>query len=359
MRNLIKITLLLFTINVHAQSKFSEIEKFLGVVGYIHDTEILKEKVNGKEFEVWLKNGETAFPKTYSETGTCFFIYTHTDYYLVTAEHVARKTSLNSDIVISSENDNPILFKLGDIIEEKSSLNWTFHPNADVAVVLLDYNKITKELARCFLPFDMINYNLEAPFREREVTVYGYPLSLGVGRKISPITKTSKPSSGLIELPRFDNNKPSNFFLLDDPSVSGFSGGPVFELPQEITSDKKSILVKIYRIVGLVHGSISDKGGGFAAIVPSKYIKETIELAPGFSDTITFKYPNEKLWSERIYKNGDPWTVISNFDINGNPQEKGTLSNGTGTLYIYNKESKLEQIMYYKNGHLEKIEYKL
>ena len=81
-------------------------------------------------------------------------------------------------------------------------------------------------------------------------------------------------------MPRFDNNKPSVFFLLDDPSISGFSGSPVFELPTQLVVGTTQTFVNAYRLMGLVHGSIGDKtGGGFAAIVPSKYIVETIKMA--------------------------------------------------------------------------------
>ena len=356
LKTLLIVLTLCITQIVHGQSKFSEIEKFLNNVVYLSDTKTTMEKINGKEYEIWLKDPLTNNfgPKSYQITGTGFLVYTAVDYYLVTAEHVAKSMTLDSKIVFSSGNSQPIIIKLGDIVFEKKQLQWTVHPNADVAVTRLDASFLEKNSLCCFLSFDYLNPVMEAPFRERNVTAYGYPLSLGIGAKISPITKTSKPSSGLIDLPRFDNSKHSTFYLLDDPSVSGFSGGPVFELPQAIGTGDKSMWVNVYRIVGLVHGSISDKGGGFAAIVPSIYIKETIEDAPGLSATLTFQYEDGKIWSERLYKNGSPWTVISNYDSLGNLQEKGTLKDGTGTLNIYNEKSKLIEIRYYKNGRLIK-----
>lgn len=344
--------LLVLSSNLIAQNKFSEIEKFLGAVGYIKDTKIFTEKIDTIDYEVWLKHRNKIFPKTFDQTGTCFFVYTEFDLYLVTANHVASFTTKNTEITISSTNDVPLTFKLGEIIKDKSNLNWTTHPIADVSVIELDSISILKGLNGCYVPFEMLSFKLEAPFREREVTTYGYPLSLGIGQKISPITKTSKPSSSLIELERFDNKVKTIFFLLDDPSVSGFSGGPVFELPQEIGSGKDQIFVQVNRIVGLVHGSISNKAGGFAAIVPSIYIKETIENAPGYNGKFEFKYPEGQFWSEIIYKKGVPWTVISNYTKDGTEHEKGTLFEGTGTLYNYAKDGKLRQIITYENGHL-------
>lgn len=61
--------------------------------------------------------------------------------------------------------------------------------------------------------------------------------------------------------------------------------------------------------MGLVHGSISDKIGGFAAIVPSRFIKEM-----------------------------------------------GSLKEGNGTLYIYDENSKLVEIREYVDGRLEGLD---
>ncbi|MCK4560319.1 MAG: trypsin-like serine protease [Calditrichia bacterium] len=149
---------------------------------------------------------------------------TDVDNYLVTAAHVAKKTSLNTDIVIKSKDDTPQKFKLQKIVMNKDTLSWTEHPNADVAAIQLDRSNIPEEIMKISLPFGFIFHQLKAPFREREVTVFGYPMSLGIGKKISPITKTLKPSSGLIDL-LYGTNSQSTFYLLDDPGVSGFSSG--------------------------------------------------------------------------------------------------------------------------------------
>lgn len=352
---LLWIFLLCFFNNSFSQSKYSEIEKLLNFVGYVHDERIDKEEVNGQMLEKWYKipNTKKFIPKLYAKTGTCFFIYTDTDFYLVTADHVAKSTTFNTKIIINSHDDKPLINNLKDLIFDKTKLNWVSHSHADVAVVQLDRGLIKNKIIDNFIDFEAINYKLEAPFREREVTIYGYPLGLGIGKNISPITKTSKPSSGLIELPRSDTNNLSTFFLLDDLSISGFSGGPVFELPQQIGSGKDALWVNVHRIVGLVHGSIADnKGGGFAAIVPSKYIYETIENAPGLSDTILIKYDNGNPWTKRDYKNGLPWHVYYNLKENGEEQDMGTLVNGNGTLNIYDSKGKLIFISTYKDGHL-------
>jgi len=351
---------LLYSSEVFCQVKYSEIEKFLNIVGFIYEQRIVTERVENKTLEIWYRDAEkNSFnPKLQTKTGTCFFIGTGLDFYLVTASHVAQNSSLNTRVIISSRDEKAIKLNLKDMVAEKDTLNWTTHPHADVAVIHLDEKFVRKNMGRNFFFVDMLNIKLEAPIREREVTVYGFPLSLGVSKNISAITKTSKPSSGLIELPRFDNKEMSTFFLLDDPSVSGFSGGPVLELPQQIGTADKAIWVRAYRVMGLVHGSISDKSGGFAAIVPSRFIKQTIEYAPGLTDTLVITYEDKTVWSKIFYKNGIPWTVFFNLTKNGESQEMGSLKEGNGTLYNYDENGKLLDIREYVNGHLESLDRK-
>jgi len=52
-----------------------------------------------------------------------------------------------------------------------------------------------------------------------------------------------------------------------------------------------------------------------------------------------------------------PITVLSNFDSNGVRQEKGTLINGNGTLFLYDEKNNLEMIRFYKKGSIQRIDY--
>jgi hypothetical protein len=344
---------------VTAQSLDKDLRLFYTAVAFVYDEKISTEFVNNKELEVWYKDSKTnkMSAKINTHSGTAFFVNKDLDVYLVTAEHVAKFTTDTTIIRVAKQDGTTNQLILKEIVDG-NNLNWTVHPISDVAVIRLDLSKLDSASYLVDpIPFDIINFTLEAPLRIREVTVYGYPLRLGVSGKITPITKTSKPSSGIIEYQRFDNKKTAPFFLLDDPTVSGFSGGPVFELPQElIRDDSTHVYVNVYRLMGLVHGTISKDAGGFAAIVPANQIKETIELAPGYDGNFIFRYPNGTFWSERIYKNGNPWSVLSNFDINGNTLDKGTLMDGSGTLKTYDETSKLIDTKHYKNGRLIKID---
>lgn len=63
-----------------------------------------------------------------------------------------------------------------------------------------------------------------------------------------------------------------------------------------------------------------------------------------------FYHPNGILWSERIYKNGMPFTVLSNYNRFDEAVEKGTLLGGDGTLYLYRPDGNLNEIETYKDG---------
>jgi hypothetical protein len=343
-----------------SQPRTGAIETFFPSVAYIRTYFVQTQKIGTTEWEVFLRNpiNNELKPSTFAKTGTGFFICKELDTYFVTAEHVANTTNSSTSIFISLDNQDPLEIKITDLIDKKfitgNKVNWITHPNADVAVVPIRNDTLIG------IPYEFILNKLEAPLRQRNLVIYGFPLGLGLGKKISPISKKYNPSSALIELSRFDNNRPSFFFLADDPSISGLSGGPVVGFPQTLeyfdgTSTSKS--ESGYQVLGLVHGTINgDGGGGYGAIVPSNYILETIDSAPSFTGKHVYRYNDGKIWSEVMYKNGFTWEVISNYSKNGQPQEKGTLKDGNGTRNIYNESGKLEYIYHYKNGQTAKIE---
>jgi hypothetical protein len=71
----------------------------------------------------------------------------------------------------------------------------------------------------------------------------------------------------------------------------------------------------------------------------------------------TFFYENGLLWSELIYKNDVPYTVLSNYNPFNEAVEKGSLFEGNGTLFIYRADGNLEEIETYKNGEKVKSEF--
>lgn len=137
-------TVSIFSVEVNAQNQESTIKLVSPSVVFLNDTKIETISIGGKNFEVWLKNISNAqfIPKTSTRNGSSFLVYdsANISHFLVTADHVAKEMTLNSDIVINGPADRSIIFKLKELSLRKDSLIWTSSPAADVAVLLLDNN---------------------------------------------------------------------------------------------------------------------------------------------------------------------------------------------------------------------------
>lgn len=212
--------------------------------------------------------------------GTGFFVSKNNNLYLVTAAHISSFLSLNSTIIIAKNDGSPAKFILKDLTPKTGKLNWTLHDHADVAVLPITSNNefIQNHLAGHFIPQQWIEKEEKAPDRPKIITIIGFPFRLGTKRFFSPISRDTQPASGLLEFKRADNKMESVFFITQDPSVGGFSGGPVFDrrLPYAETGTMV-IMSGDSKLIGLVHGTLQDNTGGkFGAIVPSYLILETI-----------------------------------------------------------------------------------
>ena len=75
----------------------------------------------------------------------------------------------------------------------------------------------------------------------------------------------------------------STFFITQDLSIGGFSGAPVFDTRLPYSSENVGLFVQVGsepRIVGLVHGTLSENTGGkLGATVPSFVILQVLEQA--------------------------------------------------------------------------------
>lgn len=69
-------------------------------------------------------------------------------------------------------------------------------------------------------------------------------------------------------------------------------------------------------------------------------------------------HDNGQLWSEKRYVADNIVEIISNFDNAGKPLDKGTLSNGNGTVFYYTELGVLSEVDYYANGKFIKTEKK-
>lgn len=220
------------------------------------------------------------------EIGSGFLVSINEKLFLVTAAHVAALMSSKASITMGVENDAARTIELTVLTGIPGDPQWVVHPVADVAALPLRPSADVRALlASRALPPSVFISKLEAPPRDRPLTVIGFPLGLGVvftgpGGKISPITRESKAASGLLTLPRADTKRPTEFFVLDSPSAGGFSGGPVFILPSAFSQGAGIVFSAATLFVGLVHGTASDDTGGkFALVVPSAFVTQTLERA--------------------------------------------------------------------------------
>ena len=338
------------------QAQFQDylIQDKFSTICYIESNVPQTLKENKTEYELLLRNGDKIKPYTKRYSGTGFIVEREIDLYLVTATHVAINTNPNSLIAFRSNSGESKLFDLRKIAGSSDKW-WYHHPEGDISVIRIDPELIEKE--KCFKGHDMYFINNSNPPDDRsiEITVIGFPLGIGFDvNNIEPISKTNRISSGQLRIPRFDNKVISRMFLVDDPSTSGFSGAPVFITDEEFYSaPARNDRDAVKDLIGVVHGTINDKKDGkFGAITISKLIIDAIENCGGSDGIQEFTYNNGDKWAKIEIKNGSPFNVIYNLDKEGNPNNPGTLKNGTGTMYRFNEDSTISGVFEYLNGKL-------
>ncbi len=203
-----------------------------------------------------------------------FIVKDETKPYILTATHVARGCNSSTIVVISDASSNSWSLNLSLF---NPQLKWIHHPIADISVLPVKPDpSISSHLNGRFFPFDQLNTTVLPPSRDAYLTAVGFPQGLGATGKFSPFTFRSHASSSLITLERFDTKTPSDFFTLENPSLGGYSGGPVFDLGYIIvgamTTNTGPTICH-----GIIHGTISDNTGGkIAAITPCSYVKDII-----------------------------------------------------------------------------------
>jgi hypothetical protein len=236
--------------------------------------------IDGNKYEIYLKPPLEAQPFAYKKglSGTGFFVRKGTNIYLITAEHVAQNLKSDVKVIIHGADDKPLIYDMADLTGTGKEQKWFYHPEADVALIQLNPNDkfkgAIKVLDTELLLASAKNFD---EFNNRVLTTVGFPLSLGLSEKFSPIVKTSKAASSLFTHQRSDKKILTTFFILEDPSVQGFSGGPVYAMSQ-VSLGGVGFGTGKFACVGLVHGTLNDNTGGkFAAIVPTYYVIQLIE----------------------------------------------------------------------------------
>ena len=195
--------------------------------------------------------------------------------WIVTANHVAKETNDYTEIVIATKDGKAETIKLS-ILGPLN--NWRHHHIADVSVFKIFFSEQNENfLCQRFIPFDHFNIEKNVVSRDFELTSIGFPHGLGVENSFSPFTFRSYASSGFVTLQRADTNTYSDFFCLENPSIGGYSGCPVFDLGYSsngvMTTTKEKTICH-----GIMHGTISDNTGGkIAMVTPAFYLKDIID----------------------------------------------------------------------------------
>ena len=251
-------------------------------VVYLHRSEPAQVLDDGVMKEVWLKGpgDQSPKPRLVTQSGTGFFVTDGTRLYLVTAAHVAKAMGPGSLVTLAGPKDTPETIPLDDLSGSQGQ-NWVQHASADVAVLVLKPSQQTVQryLQGRFLPFEVFSAVDSPPPRETQLTVIGFPKGLGVKGRFSPLTLQTLPASGLLSMKRFDIPIDTEFFMLQNASTGGYSGAPVIDVSRYVLG-AVTTTGEGTKIYGLVHGTISDDTGGkLAAVVPVRFVVETLRLA--------------------------------------------------------------------------------
>jgi hypothetical protein len=236
------------------------------------------ERINGREFEVWLKarTGRRPTPKRAHHLGTGFLVTAHGAAFLVTAGHVARRMDREARLVVANGRGAASEIGLAELLRRvRGPMPWRHHPSADVAVLHLRHPP--EQFSGRLLPVRALEARKLAPPGLLDLLVVGFPLGLFSPERFTPIAKRVHAASGIVRFCGDEMSRPADFFLLDQPLMGGCSGAPVFALPGAgADSGSGPPLVA----VGLVSQTISDPSGGqYAVAVPSAAVLRTLALA--------------------------------------------------------------------------------
>lgn len=206
--------------------------------------------------------------------GSGTFVARGNDPFLVTATHVAMGCNAATQLILSDATGNATSLRLVDF---NQALAWTHHPTADISVLSVVPNaSLAPHLQGRFLAYDHFHLNKTPVSRDFELTSVGFPSGLGAVGMFSPLTYRSYASSAFITMNRADTNTPCDFFMLENPSMGGYSGCPVFDLGYMVvgamtTTKEKTICY------GIMHGTVSDNTGGkLAAVTPAHYLRDIL-----------------------------------------------------------------------------------
>lgn len=265
----------------HGVAEAESINEVFQTVAYLQGKgDVERTPIDGVEHEIWLKAPNDTQPRPYRKGtfGTGFFVRKGSQIYLITAEHVAKNLKFDVKVIVHGQEDKPLTYDMKILTGSGKEQSWFYHSEADVALLPLNPTEEFKGIIKVLEPTMLLaSENEYSRYKNRTLTTVGFPLALGGSGKFSPITKSSKAASSLFRYGRADKKIESTFLILDDPSVQGFSGAPVYAL-SEVSLGGVAFGTGPFACIGIVHGTLADNTGGkFAAIVPAYYVIQTKE----------------------------------------------------------------------------------
>ncbi len=252
-------------------------------VVFLSQTTPVTEDINGTRMEIWWKlpNTNIFLQKQTKISGSGFIIVSSNVCYLITAKHVAVSMTEDCEIILSGDKNVPLHINLASITGQPG-VRWFHHKEADISIHPLP--TITSEgfnaLSGRAIPIEFLDSQTNLPSRDVVLTAIGFPLGLGAEGEFLPLSRDSKLSSGFL------SDGGGKFFLLQDPSVSGYSGGPLIQSgdPRVIATSPKAEDIKVVsggaRCWGFVSGTYADETGGkMCKIIPAFYAVDLIRQA--------------------------------------------------------------------------------
>jgi len=237
-------------------------------------------EVDGETFEVWLKPPGTrpAGPKVGRHLGTGFLVSAGDQAFLVTAGHVARRMDDRASLSCANSTGRRTTLGLGKLLAgRRRKVPWQFHHEGDVAALRLP--TLPADLRGRFLDVELVARQTAVPASTLDLVAVGFPLGLVNEAHFTPITKRFHAASGILRFRGEEMRHAGNFFLLDQPTVGGYSGAPVFVTPQARFETTGQVTMIAARCVGLISQTISSEvGGQFAAVVPGSVIRSLLAL---------------------------------------------------------------------------------
>lgn len=217
--------------------------------------------------------GEAGETGSLAPRGTGFLSSDGSAVCLMTAQHVI--SSVKAPIAIKLlVSYVPRILKLDEAAY--SSAHWGMRPSTDLAAVRL--KPVPNGTLHVFRR-SQIQADTPLPVKERPIVVFGFPLGIG-SSDFTPVSQEYNRACGSVEAKSDAHPAAAQYYLLDRPSVQGYSGAPAFQVPGVFDRGTNLVVGKDLILVGVIAGSLSDNTGGKLGVaIPPQFIAELFDRA--------------------------------------------------------------------------------